>query len=110
MWQGLVTASVPGVLFFPSVAFFTICPPQYGLTGMKTVAVLFLFAEIWAGWKLFGVLERRSDWINWLAILGLLVVVVVLAATAWGFIRSAPHASVGTSPFVRDGSTSACEA
>ena len=84
--QGFLTASIPAVLFFPAVAFLTICPPKYGLVGMRTMAAAFLFAEIWAGWKLLRVLERRLDWVNGLAVLGLVVAVLVLAATAWGFI------------------------
>jgi len=50
------------------------------------MAAVFLLAEVWAGWKLSRVVERRLDWINGLAILGLLITALVLAATAWGFI------------------------
>ena len=86
LWQGLSAACVPAVLFFPAVALLTICPPNYGLWGMRAIGAVFLFSEIFSGWIFVGVIQRKLDWINGLAFLGLLVAAVVLAATAWGFI------------------------
>lgn len=86
LWQGLLIAAIPALLFFPAVAFLTVCPPKYGLLGMTTMGVGFLCVEVWAVWKLFRVVQRKLDWINVSAILGLLLAALVLAATAWGFI------------------------
>lgn len=46
----------------------------------------FLCAEVLAGWKLIQIIERKFDWVNGLAILGLVIAVLVLAAAAWGFV------------------------
>jgi hypothetical protein len=84
--QGFLVASIPALLFFPAVALLTVCPPIYGLLGMRILGAGFLCAELWAGWKLFRVVRRKPDWMSGLAILGLLIAALVLAATAWGFI------------------------
>ena len=86
LWQGFLVASIPVLLFVPAVAFLTVCPPKYGLLGIRTMGAGFLCAEVWAGWKLIRIVERKFDWISGLAILGLLIAALVLAATAWGFI------------------------
>lgn len=86
MRRGLVAALLPAALFLPAVGLLTVCPPRYGVAAMQVIGAAFLFTEVWATCKLFLTLERRFDWINGLAVLGLLVAVLVLAATAWGFI------------------------
>jgi hypothetical protein len=84
--QGLLLAAVPAVLFLPAVALLTVCPPEYGIAIMRATAVVFAADEIFAGWRLLGVLERKLDGRSVAAIGGLLLALLMLVAIAWGFV------------------------
>jgi hypothetical protein len=94
LWQGILLALIPALLFFPVVAFLTVCPPTYGIAGIRIAVAVFLSSEVWGCWKLFMVIQREVDWINGVAFFGMLMAVLVIVALAYG-AAIARHAAVG---------------
>ena len=93
VWRGLLLALIPAVLFVPMIVAFTVCPPAYASQGIRITAALFLFVDVWASWKLISVMQRRFDWINGVAVCGMLLVVVVVGALVWGGAANGLHLS-----------------
>ncbi len=83
--NGILLAFVPAFLFLPATAFLTVCPPDYGPTAMKDLAVGFILSELCALWNLCHLIPAKpgEGHIRAAALAGIVVAVFVLAITSW---------------------------
>jgi len=92
--RGLALALIPAVIFVPVVAFFSVCPPSFGLMGARIALILFLASDIWAVRKLIPTFNTtnngkvdRLNLLAWtgctIAILTVIVSSVLLSGYPW---------------------------
>jgi hypothetical protein len=86
LWRGLLLALVPALLFFPAAGFLTICPPAYGLPVMVTISLAFLWSATAAIRTLWTIRRRAFDWINLVAVVGILFGSVVVPLVVYGLV------------------------
>ncbi len=82
---GLLLAATPTGLFFPALAFLTVCPPSYGPAVMKGLAVAFCISWGFAivlliKWRLLGSDSLTAATLAWV---GIAVSVSGIAFTVW---------------------------
>ena len=88
--RGIGFCVVPAILFLPTVAALTVCPPTYGIFIMKSLAITFIASAAYGIFRLALLAERAMDFESVVGFLAIAIGLLVIAVCVWGFVAPRP--------------------